>query len=120
MKKFMSIKTKMFFLFVPFVILIFLFLLFFMNSVRNDIIKKIYIDNLDFTLKNVSLSLEFPLWAENLDLINKILSEIENNKLIDKIMIYKKGNLFYVFEKRNFDYKKNYIILRKRIKGEKA
>ncbi|MCD6578446.1 HAMP domain-containing protein [bacterium] len=99
MKQFVSIKTKMIFLFIPFIILILLFMIFFLNKVRNGIIKKQYLENFDFTVNNISNALEFPLWTENIDSIENILKGLEDNKSVDKIIIYKNNTIFYYYKR---------------------
>ena len=56
-------------------------------------------ESFNFTINNISNALEFPLWTENIDDIENILKGLESNNIVDKIVIYKNGSVFYYYKK---------------------
>ena len=99
MKKFVSIKTKIVFWMIPVLVLLFLFVSTFFMRFSSKIIKREYTKSMEFTMVNISNVLEFPLWANNREEIENILSELIKKPAVKKIVIeFGNDPEYYIYE----------------------
>ncbi len=120
MKKFVSIKTHLIFYLIPILLITFIFISVFFLKFSFNIIKEEYVSSMKFTLKNVSNTLDFPLWANDKKTVENTLAELRKNKVISKIEIYKGEEVFYIYENHSEKCTHKDIVLKEKIIGESS